>query len=41
MKPALRQTIFWDNNQMLENFKELKPYKVSSLNNNKIKLEWQ
>lgn len=41
MKPALRQTIFWANNQMLENFEELKPYKVSSLNNNKIKLEWQ
>lgn len=41
MKPALRQTIFWANNQMIEHFKELKPYKVSSLNNNKIKLEWQ
>lgn len=41
VKPALRQTISWASKQMLENLKELKPHKVSSLHNNKIKLEWQ
>lgn len=41
MKPAFRRTISWASKQMSENFKELKPHKVSSLNNNKIKLEWQ